>query len=403
MQRVMLAGVVAASVLGRSEWVRAEAEGQAPGVDAQGGKVRLRVLSFNVWGVPRITPELEARMRALPRAISGEAPDLVVLQELWEPEHAEWVARALREQGYGYVLHWAHATQGETGLFAAAKWPLTPLGFQRFLAGRLPHSFWHLDWLVSKGVASFWLETPLGRVLVEDTHLQAQYRTDRYEGERLSQACELVLANRAHADSALILAGDFNSGASESPRRTLAQLGGLVDAYPTEGDDTVYARSGGELSLRVTAARAALVEPLSLDDGVVLPLSDHRAVRVDFELSRCSGCGRSAVSDAAIRRATMADLERAAATTNGRVALALLAAFASAFSATLWRRRRAGRNRTRLGQLIFRVGTALLALGFVWSFYLATVYYPTRGRTLRGIVQALESVRVRTTPTPNVK
>ncbi|HWA72555.1 MAG TPA: endonuclease/exonuclease/phosphatase family protein [Polyangiaceae bacterium] len=387
--RALVWAAASAGFLSSAGWVRAEPERGSVGTEFEDG-VKLRVLSFNVWGVPRITPELEGRMRALPGAIAGEGADLVLLQELWEPAHAEAVARALREKGYGYALYWAQPARGETGLFAAAKWPLTPIGFQRYAAGRLPHSFWHLDWLVSKGVASFWLETPLGRVLVENTHLQAQYRTDRYEGERLSQACELVFANRRYADSALILGGDFNSGAAESPRRTLAALGGLVDAYPSAGDDTVYARSGGGLALRVLAGRAVLSEPLRLDNGAVLALSDHRAVRVDFALSRCSSCPRAAPRDSAAQRAAVSDLERAAATTHGRVALSLLAALASAFVAVFWRRQRRRARPTRIGRGVYRLGMAFLMLGFVWSFYLASVYYPLRGHTLHGILRALE-------------
>lgn len=340
-------------------------------------------------------------MRALAGAIDAEAPDLILLQELWQPEHAEWLTRALRERGYGYAQHWARSAHGETGLFAAAKWPLVPLAFQSFSAGRLPHSFWHLDWLVSKGAASFWLETPLGRVLVENTHLQAQYVTDRYEGERLSQACELVLANRAHANTALILGGDFNSGAAESPRRALAALGGMLDAQPTSREDTVYARSGGEIALRVLDARALLGEARKLDDGAEMPLSDHFAVRVDFAVSRCTGCVVAARRNVVAERAALAELDRAAGTTNGRVAFTLVVAFACLGLAAFWRQRQARAEwRTRLGLWGFRAGLALLGFGFVWSFYLGTVYYPTRGRTLRGIARALGSAASEPGPMP---
>jgi hypothetical protein len=244
--------------------------------------------------------------------------------------------------------------------------------------------------MVSKGVGSFWLETPAGRVLLENTHLQAQYVTDSYQGERLSQACELVLMNSAHTDMPLILAGDFNSSASESPRRALAGLGGLLDAHPTASEDTVYVRDGLGAALRVRSARAVLGEPRLLDDGGQMPLSDHLAVEVELELSRCPGCRAATARDATTRNATLAELARASNTTPGRVAAALLASFTSLGIAATWRRRPArARAATEFWWVVRRLGFALLAIAFIWSFYLGTIYYPMRGSALRLIAREL--------------
>src|SRR4051794_33966250 len=57
--------------------------------------VKLRVLTWNVWGVPLVSTHLQARMRALPDAIAALEPDVILLQELWQKDHGELVARGL--------------------------------------------------------------------------------------------------------------------------------------------------------------------------------------------------------------------------------------------------------------------------------------------------------------------
>lgn len=329
-------------------------------------------------------------MRALPDALASQKPDLILLQELWEPEHAAIVARGLQRDGYPFARHLARSLRGQTGLFVASKWPLTALAFQRYALGRLPHSFWHLDWLVSKGVGTFWLETPLGRVLVENTHLQAQYVTDTYEGERLSQASELLIMNRRSADTPLILGGDFNSGVGESPRQALAGLGHLYDANPTPREDTVYVRDGRDLAFRVVAAGTALGEPRALDDGARIPLSDHAAVLVELELSPGKKAPEALPEERVARAETLAALTAAAEVTRGRVAMTLLGSFVLLGLASFWRRKvSAASRRSARGLAVRRLGFSLLAIGFAWCFYLGTIYYPLRGAGLRQIANEI--------------
>ena len=44
--------------------------------------LRLRLITWNVWGVPAITSHLDARMAAIPKAIAPLEADVVVFQEL---------------------------------------------------------------------------------------------------------------------------------------------------------------------------------------------------------------------------------------------------------------------------------------------------------------------------------
>jgi endonuclease/exonuclease/phosphatase family metal-dependent hydrolase len=354
--------------------------------------VRMRVVTWNVWGVPLITSRLDERLAEIPDAVAALEPDLVCFQELWEARHAESVARELALRGLGHSRRF-EGPGGRTGLFVASKWPLRGGSFRPFSIGRMPHSLWHLDWMVEKGVADVTVQTPAGDLRLENTHFQAQYRTDEYGAERLAQAVELVLAGRNRTHEALLVAGDFNGRGDELPRRALRDLGGFDDASPASNQDSVYARGGRDLSVRIVGARNALGEAVRPRDGEMLALSDHVPVVVDVELTRCSGCERSRRVVSATRSAAIASLERAAGATPLRVTLALLTAHALLVLGVAFKRRVGVVARGSRSQIALRVlGLAAIAAGFVWCSYLGAVYYPTRATKLRAIAAELSRI-----------
>jgi endonuclease/exonuclease/phosphatase family metal-dependent hydrolase len=356
--------------------------------------VRMRVVSWNVWGVPVITPELDERLAEVPEALMALEPDVVCLQELWEARHAENVAKALAAKGIRHFRRF-EGPSGRTGLFVASRWALRDAGFRPFSLGRMPHSLWHLDWMVEKGVASVTVETPAGALRLENTHLQAQYRTDEYGAERLAQAVELLLGGRERRNDALVVTGDFNGRGDELPRRALRDLGELADASPESSEDSVYARGGRELSIRIASTKAALGEARPLKSGKTLALSDHAAVVVDLELSRCTSCERERRVVSATRSAAHASLERAADATPMRVALALLIAAALAVLGVGLTRRGSAALRPRRRVTGRELGLVVLAAGFVWCSYLGVIYYPTRATALRGVAAELAKLPAR--------
>src|SRR6187399_2861300 len=238
--------------------------------------VRLRVITWNAWGLPAVSTNLQARMTALPDAIAKLDADVVLLQEIWAESDGLSIKRGLERHGYQYTSHLAHTQYGMTGLFVGSKLPLETVGFLPFASGRVGHSFWHLEWIASKGVGSFLLRTRLGDVQVQNTHLQAQYDTDDYAAERLSQASQILLLSQNRAQS-LVLGGDFNTGAEELPRRAFLDLGALRDTTPSPEPDTIFVRSGGTTQLRIVGTHQALTEAVRLDNGVTTQLSDHPA------------------------------------------------------------------------------------------------------------------------------
>ena len=353
--------------------------------------VRLRIVSWNVWGVPAITTRLDERMAALPDAVAGLEPDIVCFQELWEARHAESVSKRLGERGFREFRRF-EAPAGLTGLFVASKLPLSGGTFRRFSIGRMPHSFWHLDWMVEKGVADVSVLTAVGELRIENTHLQAQYRTDRYAADRLAQAAELVLGNRERASEPLIVVGDFNGSGDELPRRVLRDLGALEDTNPSSSEDSVYVRGNRHTSIRVVSVKSVLGEAVPLGNGSKEPLSDHAALLVELELGRCTDCRSERRVASATRAAAIESLERAADSTPFRVVLALLTALALLVLSVSWRRRlgrlTAGR---RLRVFVRLLAFALLGAAFVWTSYLGVYYYPTRSKVLRQIADQLES------------
>jgi endonuclease/exonuclease/phosphatase family metal-dependent hydrolase len=328
-------------------------------------------------------------MAAVPDAIAKLAPDVVLLQEIWAESDGLTIQRGLARHGYRYVSHLAHTQYGMTGLFAASKLPLKNVGFLPFASGRVGHSFWHLEWIASKGIGTFLVQTPLGAVEVQNTHLQAQYETDTYAAERLSQASQILLMHQDWTRP-LVLGGDFNTGAEELPRRALLDLDELQDTCPSPLPDTIYVRSGSRLRLRVVETRQALTEPVRLENGVTTVLSDHPAVLVDLELSACSDCARAAITSTGLREAARLALVTAAAITPGRMAWTLgAAASLLAIAVSFFRRTREHRSRSYRYRFFRRTGLALLATGFVWTAYLGFFYYPARAKALRLVAQEL--------------
>jgi endonuclease/exonuclease/phosphatase family metal-dependent hydrolase len=353
--------------------------------------VRLRVLSWNVWGLPAVSTNLEARISALPAAIAKLAPDVVLLQEVWAESDGDRLKAGLARYGYPYSSHLAHTESGMTGLFTASKLPLRNVGFLPFASGRIGHSFWHLEWIASKGVGRFLVQTPRGELEVQNTHLQAQYDTDGYAAERLSQASEILMMRQNQA-LPLVLGGDFNTGSGELPRQALLDLIALNDTTPSPRPDTIFVRSGGTTQIRVLEAREALTEAVRLENGVTAPLSDHPAVVVDLDLSACAPCAPSSVANAGTRAVAHAALIDAASITPWRVTLALSTA-AALLAAALAFRRRTHAHRTGAWhfRMLRRAGLALLATGFVWTAYLGGLYYPARAKALRFVAHELEA------------
>jgi len=333
----------------------------------------LRVVTWNVWGIPEVVaPHLDARIAAVAPALAELEPDVVALQEVWESEHAELLVEAFREHGLVHSLH-VGGDGREAGLLVASRHPIRERAFHPYSMGGVPLVPWHADFAVDKGVTLVEVDAPCGRVVVANTHLQANYGALPYQAVRLSQAVELARALSEVDDLPLVVAGDVNSEMRELPFRALRARAGLQDAAPGFGIDTILYRDGGGRRLRVVRHGRAMDEPRELDGGVVTRVSDHDALVVDLEVLVATEASASAPPPAWTRvrgevrtfaNETRALWNRASwAARVGGILVLLVLAFA-----LRWRLRRTRWGLRRWPALAaVATGAVLLYVGFVYG------------------------------------
>src|SRR5687768_9165156 len=119
---------------------------------AEGDRFRLRVLTYNVWGVPVITPLRTERMTRIPAKIAELRPDVVAIQEAWTEEDAAILIEGLAQAGLTYTERHSPEWPDQNGLLIASRYPMRDFHFVRYSQGRHPHVPWHVDYMSGKGV-----------------------------------------------------------------------------------------------------------------------------------------------------------------------------------------------------------------------------------------------------------
>lgn len=244
----------------------------------------LRVVTYNVWGIPVVTPDRAARIAEIPGAVAEHRPDLVALQEVWTEEDTEALARGFAREGLPHSVRFDQHPRGDSGLMVVSRFPLSKSRFEAFSAGHLPRIPWHLDWIAAKGVGIVRVETPAGPVDFADTHLQSAYGTKDYLFVQISQALEAIDAAGAEHGVPVLLAGDFNAKGGSLPFRWLVGRGGFQAIEARPGIDTVLFRRGADTEVEIRSVQQALRLPRRLATGAERPLSDHPAVIAEFVL-----------------------------------------------------------------------------------------------------------------------
>lgn len=343
----------------------------------------VRVVSWNVWGVPYVTPSLDARFDAIAEAVAPLRADVLALQEVWEPEHGTLLRERLAEIGLVHTIHWIDEGR-RSGLFIASRWPLEALAFERFRMGGDPLVPWHVDYMADKGVALVRVNAPGRSFLVANTHLQAAYGAFEYTPIRVGQMLQLA-ALLDRVEGPLVVAGDLNTRQEELGFRALVARTGLVDAAPGFGIDALLHRGG----LVTLGHRRALDDRFPTRDGS-MRLSDHDALVVDLAF------GPDAPREASFRAAStrhwlgtgsalVRDELRAFATANGADwsrlggGYRVVGLLAFAFVVARWRRPR------------WRRSTRALALAALVLLYLGFAYGPSESGALERLLQ--ESTR----------
>ncbi|KAK8723624.1 hypothetical protein OTU49_011468 [Cherax quadricarinatus] len=197
--------------------------------------VDIKVLTLNVWGIPVISKNREARMEAIGnQLITGpDEYDFVFLQEVWSK--ADYCFLASKVSKVLPFSHYYFSGVIGSGLCIFSRTPITEVHFHKFTLNGFPHKIQHGDWWGGKGVAlckSLRHGIPF---ILANTHLHAEYnkKNDEYVHHRAVQAFEASQLIRfcQKAKAVLILAGDFNCTPTDFAYRVVKFYGNLVDTY----------------------------------------------------------------------------------------------------------------------------------------------------------------------------
>ncbi|PRW50999.1 neutral sphingomyelinase [Chlorella sorokiniana] len=250
------------------------------------GRLRLRVVTLNTWGLWLVSRRRTERMAALADWLrSAECPaDVVALQEVWVLADVERLRQAGAEGGaLPHSFHYQSGALG-SGLLLLSRYPIAEVAFHRYSARGDPAAVLQGDYYVGKGVGWAALQTPAGTLSVFLTHLSANYGQewqvgafrlapdcrlprDNLAGVRLLQVAELaafVRARGADSPAGMVLAGDLNCApdtlefamlkvllpelrdvwAEAQPLRLGATANALESSFTTAGDNYLLLLGG---------------------------------------------------------------------------------------------------------------------------------------------------------------
>jgi len=365
---------------------------------AEGERFRLRVLTYNVWGVAWITPMRTERMMRIPEKIAELQPDIVAIEEAWTDEDAAILIAGLSQAGLTHVERHSPAWPDQNGLLIASRYPLRDFHFKRFTQGHHPHVPWHVDYMSGKGVARVKVDTPVGPVFFAATHLQASYGSNDYIFVQMHQALEAAEELDDHS-YATIFAGDVNSKHDGLPARILRTRADLTLTDPNAGIDQILYRPGTFVDVEVASVKEVLTEAVDLGDAT-MPLSDHPGVLAELDLVSCGEqCAPATLGDrlqrldAEVFPLIDAEIESRNQKATRDLVMALLLPM---FGVVLvrWRRRSLGRSCMRSAAL-----AVLLVLAAGWFVYLHTSFGPAHLAGLLGIRGKLAAAAVERAPT----
>lgn len=362
--------------------------------------MKVRVLTFNTWGVPFFSKDRAARMRAIGRALAHMDVDVVGLQEVFYAKDRQLIIRAAAEGGLIHH-HYFHSGVAGSGLLTLSRYPIEETSYLRFQLNGRPQDLIRVDYYAGKGVGRARIATPAGPLDVYNAHFIAPYLEfgpDRFGPHRVAQALEAGHYMRATSgETPAVLTCDLNCYPDDLTYRTLLSSGGLVETYgtvdapgggasdggasdggasdggasggarsgyatihPPERFDYIFARSGGRGALDVASSRFVLGGTPDPNPDGVRGYSDHYGILTEFELAPAAEAAPAeAVEEPSLLEA-IGDLLGLGIHANRRQRrkASLMAAAASVTSAALMRQRN-GRTAGSVG----RVGaSALLAV-----------------------------------------
>ncbi len=246
--------------------------------------LRLRVVTWNLWGIMFLTPRRAERMQIIAREIVKLKPDIVGFQEVFVQADRDLLTTALREAGLPHSRYFPSGLVG-SGVLLVSRYPIESVGFIRYAENGRPEAVHHGDWWAGKGLSLSTLRLPNDTLLyVANTHMHARYR-GQYHATQLAQARQLIpWATRVKATNAPALwLGDWNNKPDSDVLAPLATSGGwhLLTADKIAIDHIFGSGDSWQWHVLTYGKTTGM-----LDARKKIPWSDHAARWIEVELRK---------------------------------------------------------------------------------------------------------------------
>ncbi len=263
----------------------------------------VRILTFNVCGLPSALPPLADRAREFGQAIEDSDIDVVTLQEVWFRSTFATIRAHLPSFAYVAQRGRPHGPAG--GLVTFSRHRLGQIGYRSFGLCRpsAGSSRFRLKRTVNsllQGVLS--AELPGHDLTVVNTHLTANKdgnwsSANRYFDFQAAQLARLQQTSARPSHGRVVVAGDFNLASGSPLYRRFVAEGGWDDPF-ADSDPATYKLEflpPGSAAHRIDyllARGGAVSDPqvwFEQPSGAVAHLSDHVALTARLGLSNYDG------------------------------------------------------------------------------------------------------------------
>jgi endonuclease/exonuclease/phosphatase family metal-dependent hydrolase len=265
----------------------------------------LRVLTFNVAGIPLAHARWPRRRAEIARLLRQSPYDIVALQEAWLDSD---VATLHHESGFPNLARLGSSGIAGNGLAiltrysvvhtAGVVFPLKPAALAELRRG---------ESISSKGVIMARLRTPAGELDVYNTHFTSDYPGLDHRLFRLAQAFEVYDMVRLNSQGrAFIVLGDLNCGPGDPEFDLILDLLGLEDTCAggpgRQPCGATHDGDGGRVDhVLVPAGSAVPVRSrIALRSEGPEPLSDHSGVESEIPAARLRPARTAAARAAAL-------------------------------------------------------------------------------------------------------
>ncbi|CAL7945150.1 unnamed protein product [Xylocopa violacea] len=194
--------------------------------------ITINILTLNCWGIPYVSKDKNARIRAIAEKFATENYDIICLQEVWSVNDFKIIKARTQEQ-LPYSHYFYSGVVG-SGVCILSRYPIKDVMFHKWPLNGYVHKIHHGDWFGGKGIGLCRLQIHNLDINIYTAHLHAEYNrhNDEYIAHRVLQAfdtAQFIRMTSGGANSA-ILGGDLNTEPQDLAYRLMCGIAGLTDA-----------------------------------------------------------------------------------------------------------------------------------------------------------------------------